>query len=186
MKRKKTIILGVTGSIAAYKACEIVSRLTNEYSYNVKVIMTEAAMKFISPLTFESISGNQVISSMFDSPEQWDMAHISLAREADIILVTPATANIIGKIASGIADDMMTTTIMATEKPVIFAPAMNKTMWENPIVQGNIQKLKKLGYYFIEPEYGVLACGEEGKGRLANLEKIIKEVNKILKIRTKK
>lgn len=161
----KTIILGVTGGIAAYKAVDIVSRL-RKLGATVRVIMTESAAKFVTPLTFQEISDNPVVVSMWGGQKQWNVEHIALATMADAFLIAPATANIIGKIASGIADDMLSTTVMATTAPVIFAPAMNTQMFCNPIVQNNMTKLKSLGYHFMEPASGMLACGTEGIGRL--------------------
>lgn len=165
MLYKKNVVVGVCGGIAAYKALDIVSALKKK-DINVDVIMTEHATKFVTPLTFQSISGNAVIVDMFQEPKVWEIQHISLAKKADLILVVPATANIIGKVANGIADDMLSTTIMATKAPVVFAPAMNTNMYENPIVQQNIERLKSLGYTFIDPDSGRLACGDVGKGKL--------------------
>jgi phosphopantothenoylcysteine decarboxylase/phosphopantothenate--cysteine ligase len=168
----KKILLGVTGSIAAYKAAEIVSLLKKKDA-DVFVIMTESATKFIQPLTFSTLSGNLVVDSLFSTNDKIMIKHISLAQWADLILIAPATANIIGKIAQGIADDMLTTTVMASNKKVIFAPAMNKNMISNPLYQQNVEKLTTLGYEFIDSEYGQLACGELGEGRLANIEDIV-------------
>ena len=146
---KKNILLGVTGGIAAYKALEIVSMLVKK-DINVDVIMTENATKFVTPLSFQSLSQNMVTCDMFSEPKAFEIQHISLATKADLLLVAPATANIIGKVANGVADDMLSTTIMATKAKVIFAPAMNTNMYENPIVQNNIRKLKAFGYEFIK------------------------------------
>ena len=179
MLKGKKIILGVTGSIAAYKAAEILSLLRKKGA-DVFVIMTESATKFVQPLTFSSLSGHPVVTNMFSSSDRIVVKHISLSQWADLILVAPATANIIGKIANGIADDMLTTTIMAFKSKVIFAPAMNKNMISNPIYQGNVKKLAVLGYEFIDSEYGPLACGEVGEGRLANIEQIVAKVESIL------
>jgi len=166
MLKGKNIVLGVSGGIAAYKACELVSRL-KKLNAEVHVIMTASASKFVSPLTFQSLSLNQVVVDMFESPKYWEIEHISLAKLADVLVIAPATANIIGKLASGIADDMLSTTVMATGSQVIIAPAMNTNMYENFAVQENIQRLKKRGYIFVEPEEGRLACGDVGKGKLA-------------------
>jgi phosphopantothenoylcysteine decarboxylase/phosphopantothenate--cysteine ligase len=171
----KTVVLGVSGGIAVYKACDVVSRL-KKLGLNVNVIMTENASEFVKPLTFQSLSQNYVICDMFEEPKTWDVEHISLAKRADVFLIAPATANVIGKIANGIADDMLTTTVMATKAKVLIAPAMNTNMYENKIVQNNIQKLKDLGYEFIEPDSGRLACGDVGKGKLANVDNIIDSV----------
>ena len=172
MLKGKKILLGVTGSIAAYKAAEIVSLLKKKDA-DVFVIMTESATKFIQPLTFSTLSGNLVVNGLFSANDKIMIKHISLAQWADLILIAPATANIIGKIAQGIADDMLTTTVMASNKKVIFAPAMNKNMISNPLYQQNVEKLTALGYEFIDSEYGQLACGELGEGRLANIEDIV-------------
>ena len=143
MFKDLNVVIGITGGIAAYKACGIVSYLKSEGA-NVDVIMTKNACEFITPLTLETLSGNKVITDMFERPDYIDVKHISLARKADLFLIVPATANIIGKVANGIADDMLSTTIMATKAPVIFAPAMNNGMYENPIVQNNLEKLQIL------------------------------------------
>lgn len=175
----KKVIIGVCGGIAAYKVVDVVSRL-RKLNTEVDVIMTENAKNFVAPLTFQSISRNPVVIDMFEKPESWDIKHISLAEKADLLLVAPATANIIGKVANGIADDMLTTTIMATKAPVVFAPAMNHNMYENSIVQDNISKLKKLGYIFLEPDSGLMACGTMGKGRLPEPEVIVESISSIL------
>lgn len=165
MLNGKKIVLGVSGGIAAYKAVEIVSRL-KKAGAAVQVIMTEAATQFVSALTFREMSGNPVAVAMWSEIKHWNVEHIALAKWADLFLIAPATANIIGKIANGIADDTLSTTVMATKAPVIIAPAMNTEMYVNPIVQENISKLAGLGYRFIEPGSGMLACGDEGQGRL--------------------
>lgn len=178
MLKGKKVVLGVSGGIAAYKACELVSRL-KKLNAEVHVIMTDSAAKFITPLTFQSLSLNQVVTDMFQSPKYWEIEHISLAKLADVLVIAPATANIIGKLASGIADDMLSTTVMATTAQVIIAPAMNTNMYENAVVQENIQRLKKLGYLFVEPGEGRLACGDIGKGKMAEpsvIEEAIIEV----------
>ncbi|HWQ30396.1 MAG TPA: bifunctional phosphopantothenoylcysteine decarboxylase/phosphopantothenate--cysteine ligase CoaBC, partial [Negativicutes bacterium] len=167
MLKGKNVVLGVSGGIAAYKACELVSRL-KKLSAGVHVIMTDSASKFVTPLTFQSLSMNQVVVDMFDAPKYWEIEHISLAKKADVFVIAPATANIIGKLANGIADDMLSTTVMATRAKVIIAPAMNTNMYENPVVQRNMKLLKELGYIFIEPEEGRLACGDVGKGKIAD------------------
>ncbi|OOP73917.1 bifunctional phosphopantothenoylcysteine decarboxylase/phosphopantothenate--cysteine ligase CoaBC [Clostridium beijerinckii] len=172
---KKNLVLGVSGGIAVYKALEIVSLLVKK-DINVNVIMTESATKFVTPLSFQSLSQNMVTCDMFAEPKAWEIQHISLAEKADVFLIAPATANIIGKVANGIADDMLSTTIMATKAKVIFAPAMNTNMYENPIVQENIKKLKSLGYEFIDPAEGRLACGTSGKGKLESPEIIVDKV----------
>lgn len=171
MENKK-IVLAVTGGIAAYKACTLTSKLT-QLGANVKVIMTESAMKFISPLTFQALSRNPVYTDTFDEKDPEKIAHIDLADWADIFIIAPATANIIGKIANGIADDMITTTILATKAKVYVAPAMNVNMYEHPQVQKNMETLRGFGYHFIEPGAGYLACGWVGKGRMEEPETII-------------
>lgn len=168
---KKTVVVGVTGGIAVYKALDVISRLRKK-DIEVHVIMTKSACEFVNPLSFQSLSQNIVVSDMFDEPKHWEIQHISLAKKADLMLIVPATANIIGKVANGIADDMLSTTIMATKAKVVFAPAMNTNMYENVIVQNNIKKLKEFGYDFIEPDSGRLACGDTGKGKLADTELI--------------
>ena len=170
----KEIILGITGSIAAYKAAEIANRLT-KLNISVHTIMTDAATKFITPLTFQTLTKNKVYMDMFEEIFYHDVRHISLAQKADCFLIAPASANIIGKIAAGIADDMLTTVIMAFKnKPIIICPAMNTAMYENPITQRNIKTLTELGYLFIEPKESRLACGDLGKGALADIDEIIK------------
>lgn len=177
MLKGKNIVLGICGGIAAYKSAELVRKL-KKFNANVDIIMTKNACEFITPLTLQTLAQNRVITEMFNAVNDWELEHISLAKKADIFIIAPATANIIGKLASGIADDMLTTTIMATTAPVIFAPAMNSNMYENQIVQNNISKLKKIGYSFIQPESGILACGDEGTGRMANVEDIIEKIFK--------
>lgn len=175
MENKKCVVLGVTGGIAVYKALDVVSALRKK-DVDVRVIMTKSATQFVTPLTFQSISQNFVVTDMFEEPKAWEIQHISLAQRADVFLVAPATANIIGKVANGISDDMLSTTIMATNAKVIFAPAMNTNMYNNVIVQDNIRKLKSLGYEFIEPDSGRLACGDVGKGKLPQPSIIVERV----------
>lgn len=172
----KCVVIGVTGGIAVYKALDIISALRKK-DIEVHVIMTESATKFVNPLTFQSISQNMVVTDMFAEPKAWEIQHISLAQKADLMLIAPATANIIGKVANGISDDMLSTTIMAASKAkVIFAPAMNTQMYKNKIVQSNIEKLKNFGYDFIEPASGRLACGDVGVGKLADVNTIVERV----------
>ena len=175
MENSKCVVIGVTGGIAVYKALDIVSSLRKN-DIETRVIMTDSATEFVSPITFQAISQNIVTTNMFEEPKAWEIQHISLAKKADLFLVAPATANIIGKIANGIADDMLSTTIMATKAKVIFAPAMNTNMYTNPIVQQNIKKLKELGYQFIEPDSGRLACGDVGAGKLPKPDVIVEKV----------
>ena len=174
MKDKKCVVVGVSGGVAVYKALDVISRIRKK-DVEVHVIMTKSATEFVTPLSFQSLSQNMVITDMFAEPKAWEIQHISLAKKADLMLIVPATANIIGKVANGIADDMLSTTIMATKAPVVFCPAMNTNMYENPIVQRNISLLKELGYEFIEPASGRLACGDEGKGKLQDTEIIAEE-----------
>ncbi|GAB6169998.1 bifunctional phosphopantothenoylcysteine decarboxylase/phosphopantothenate--cysteine ligase CoaBC [Clostridium carnis] len=184
MEKKKCVCIGVSGGIAVYKALDVISALRKN-DIDVRVIMTSSATEFVTPLSFQSLSQNMVITDMFSEPKAWEIQHISLAKKADLFLVVPATANIIGKVANGIADDMLSTTIMATKSKVIFAPAMNTNMYENPIVQDNIRKLSKYGYDFIEPASGRLACGDLGKGKLADVNTIVERVLKELNINEK-
>ncbi|HBA04718.1 MAG TPA: bifunctional phosphopantothenoylcysteine decarboxylase/phosphopantothenate--cysteine ligase CoaBC [Clostridium sp.] len=172
---KKNVVIGVTGGVAVYKALDVISRLKKK-DINVDVIMTKSACEFVTPLSFQSLSQNAVIKNMFDEPKVFEIQHISLAKKADVLVVVPATANIIGKVANGIADDMLSTTIMATNAKVIFAPAMNTNMYNNPIVKENIKKLKSYGYEFINPSSGRLACGDVGNGKLADTEEIAEVV----------
>jgi phosphopantothenoylcysteine decarboxylase/phosphopantothenate--cysteine ligase len=171
------VVLGVTGSIAAYKAAEVV-RLMRRAGMEVHVVMTRAATELVAPATFQALSGNPVHLEMFSPPESWDIEHIELARQADAIVIAPATANCVGKLAAGIADDLLTTVVMAaaTERPVLLAPAMNRTMYANPIVRGNLARLQGLGYIIISPAEGELACGEEGQGRMAEPANVVAAV----------
>ncbi|MCQ8213041.1 bifunctional phosphopantothenoylcysteine decarboxylase/phosphopantothenate--cysteine ligase CoaBC [Cetobacterium somerae] len=168
----KNILIGVTGGIAAYKSANIISILRKK-GYNVKVIMTESATKIITPQTLETLSRNRVVTDMWERNHQIEVEHISLAEWADVFLVAPATFNIVGKVANGIADDMLSTVISACKKPIYFALAMNVNMYENPILKDNVNKLEKLGYNFIEADEGFLACNVNAKGRLKNEEDIV-------------
>ncbi len=179
MLTNKKIVLGVTGGIAAYKAAELI-RVLIKAGAQVKVIMTKNALEFITPLTMRTLSQNQVYTDMFVPADQYDIAHIELAEFADAFVIAPATANIIGKIASGIADDLLSTTIMAQDKPTLICPAMNDKMLANPVVQDNISKLKKLGYVFMESAEGELACKTKGKGRLPDIEDIVEATTNLL------
>jgi phosphopantothenoylcysteine decarboxylase/phosphopantothenate--cysteine ligase len=175
----KTIVLGVTGGIAAYKSAEIVRLLVKEGAV-VRVIMTKNAQEFITPLTLQTLSGNPVSTATFDLTQESEIGHIRLADTADAILIAPATADIIAKLAHGLADDLLSTVLLATTAPVLIAPAMNVHMYAHPIVQENMRKLSGLGYGFVEPAEGFLACGYEGKGRLADPEVIVEEVGATL------
>lgn len=182
MLKDKTVVIGVCGGIAVYKACDLVSKL-KKTGVNVHVIMTKSATEFVAPLTFQTLSQNYVVEDIFESPKTWDVEHISLAKKADVFVLAPATANVIGKVANGIADDMLTTTIMATKAKVLIAPAMNTNMYENPVVQRNIQTLKDLDYKFVEPESGRLACGDIGSGKLASVDTIFNSIIELLEIK---
>lgn len=183
MGKQKRVLLGVTGSIAAYKSAEIIRRLIEE-GLKVSVIMTKEAGYFITPLTLASLSGEKVYQGMFDQEEDPDaMAHIALAREADVFLIAPATANIIGKLANGIADDLMTCIALATTAPILIAPAMNTQMYQNRIVQENCRKLKEYGMQFIDPVKGKLACGTTGLGHIAGEATIVHAVLRAIKQR---
>ncbi|MCM3396286.1 bifunctional phosphopantothenoylcysteine decarboxylase/phosphopantothenate--cysteine ligase CoaBC [Oceanobacillus profundus] len=175
MVNQKNILLGVSGGIAVYKACALASKLTQKGA-NVKVMMTESAAKFVSPLTFQALSRNPVYIDTFDEKNPKKIAHIDVADWADIAIIAPATANIIGKLANGIADDMLSTTLLATEADVYIAPAMNVHMYAHPAVIQNMKQLEDWGYHFIEPGAGYLACGYVGKGRLEEPESIIAAV----------
>ena len=169
MLKGKTVVLGVTGSIAAYKIANLASMLVKKHA-DVHVIMTENATNFINPITFETLTGNKCLVDTFDRNFQFNVEHVALAKRADVFMVAPASANIIGKIAGGIADDMLSTTIMPAKCPKIIAPAMNTGMIENPIVQDNIKKLESYGYEIVESATGYLACGDTGKGKLPDAE----------------
>lgn len=171
----KSVLLCVTSSIAAYKSA-LTARLLVNNGYDVNVIMSKNATEFITPLTFERLTGNKCVTDTFEKVSTYEVEHIALAKKADIVIIAPATANIIGKIANGIADDMLSTTVMACKCPVYIAPAMNTNMYENPIVQHNISKLKGFGYNFIEPQNGMLACGDMGKGKMEEPEIIAEYV----------
>ena len=162
----RTIVLGVTGSIAAYKACELV-RLFVKNGDDVRVVMTDHAKEFVTPLTFRTLSRNPVENAMFADPLDWKPGHISLADAANVLVVAPATANIIAKMANGIADDLLSSVALATKAPIVVAPAMNTGMWENAATQANIETLKKRGVRFVEVGDGELACGTSGPGRMA-------------------
>lgn len=164
----KTVVLGVTGGIAAYKACDLVSRL-RKHDITVRVIMTAHACQFVQPLTFEVLAGSRAVTDQFNRDFPWEVEHITLAKAADVFAVVPATANILGKYANGIADDMLSTTLLATRAPVLFAPAMNTAMYENAAVQHNIATLRARGCTFVEPASGHLACGDTGRGKLADV-----------------
>ncbi|PLX80955.1 MAG: bifunctional phosphopantothenoylcysteine decarboxylase/phosphopantothenate--cysteine ligase CoaBC [Desulfuromonas sp.] len=179
MLQGKRIVLGISGGIAAYKGVELL-RLLVKAGAEVHVIMTRNAQEFVTPLTFQTLSGNPVHTDLFNLYQEQEIGHISLADRADLLVIAPATANLVGKIAGGIADDLLTTTIMATKAPVLFAPAMNVNMWENPIYQRNQQTLTDLGYHFLAPVRGELACGWEGEGKLPDPQRILDECRRCL------
>lgn len=172
MLQGKTVVLGVTGSIAAYKIASLASKLVKLHA-DVHVLMTQNATNFITPITFETLTGNKCLIDTFDRNFQFDVAHVSLAKKADIMLIAPASANVIGKIANGIADDMLTTTVMASTAPMLISPAMNTHMYENPIVQDNLQKLERFGYKIIAPAVGMLACHDVGAGKMPEPEVLL-------------
>ena len=172
MLRGKCVVLGVTGSIAAYKIANLASALVKLHA-DVNVIMTKNATNFINPITFETLTGNKCLVDTFDRNFQFNVEHVALAKRADIFLVAPASANVIGKIAGGIADDMLTTTIMACKAPKLISPAMNTNMFENPIVQDNLKKLRSYGYEVIQPASGYLACGDTGAGKMPEPETLL-------------
>ncbi|MBI9011660.1 MAG: bifunctional phosphopantothenoylcysteine decarboxylase/phosphopantothenate--cysteine ligase CoaBC [Clostridiales bacterium] len=175
MLKGKHIVIGVTGGIAVYKVVDVVSRL-KKLNADITVLMTKNATEFVTPLTFKSLALNYVVVDMFEEPRTWEVEHIAIAQRADLFLVAPATANIIGKMAHGIADDMVSTVVMATKAPVWIAPAMNTGMYTNAVVQRNMEDLKSLGYHFIEPDSGRLACGDLGMGKLASPERIVETI----------
>jgi len=175
VSKSKNVVLGITGSIAAYKACDIARSLI-EKGLKVSVIMTREAEHFITPLTLSSLIGEQVFRSSWEDPTQSSMPHITLAKEADLLLIAPATANIIGKLANGLADDLLSCVALGTSAPILIAPAMNSQMYLNKIVQNNCAILRKHGARFIEPTKGKLACGDVGIGHLADEDDIVKMV----------
>ena len=179
MLKGKTIVLGVTGSIAAYKAAEIASQLT-QAGAKVEVVMTREAIQFISPITFRAITGRPVVTEMFDLASEYSVEHVSLAHAADIVVIAPATANIIAKLAAGIADDMLCCTVLATKAPVLVAPAMETNMYNNQVTQDNLSRLKARGFAVVGPASGWLASGKEGLGRLADINDIIGSIRQIL------
>lgn len=172
MLKGKTVVLGVTGSIAAYKTASLASSLVKLHA-DVHVLMTQNATNFINPITFETLTGNKCLVDTFDRNFQFDVTHVSLAKKADVMLIAPASANVIGKIAGGIADDMLTTTVMASTAPVLISPAMNTHMYENPIVQDNLEKLRRFGYKIIAPAVGMLACRDVGAGKMPEPETLL-------------
>ena len=179
MLNNKTVVLGVTGSVAIYKAADLASKLTQDGA-RVEVVMTDAATRFVAPLTFHTLTHTGVTTDMFTAPTEYNETHVSLSEAADAVIIAPATANTIAKIAAGMADNMLTSIVLATKAPVIIAPAMNVNMWENPITQENISKLKARGFIIVEPGYGRLASGKMGYGRLADIEVILSTIKQVL------
>jgi len=179
MLRNKTIVLGVTGGIAAYKAAGIASQLT-QAGATVNVIMTEEAIQFISPVTFRALTGRPVVTEMFDLASEFSIEHVSLAKSADVVLIAPATANTIAKLAAGIADDMLCCTVLATRAPVLIAPAMETNMYTNPVTRDNVSKLEARGFVIIGPAIGWLSSGKEGLGRLADVNDILNKIRQVL------
>ncbi|MFH1594702.1 MAG: flavoprotein [Candidatus Omnitrophota bacterium] len=177
---RKNILLGITGSIAAYKACELISLLTKK-GHNVTCIMTNEAEEFVTPLTMETLSANKVYREMFKQSGKYESAHVSLAQSADLVVICPATANTIGKLASGLCDDLLTCTVISSTSPVLIAPAMNDNMYKHKITQRNLRELKRIGYEFVDPVRGRLTCGYVGMGHIAPLGSIVKKIDKILK-----
>ncbi len=179
MLKDKTIVLGITGGIAAYKAVDLASKLT-QAGARVEVVMTEAATKFVTPLTLRNITGRPVVTDMFEMAAEYREEHVALAEMADVVVVAPATANSIARLAAGIADNMLGTVILATTAPVIIAPAMNDLMYANRITQENLEKLRDRGFTIIEPEHGRLASGKVGKGRLPETPRLIEVIERVL------
>jgi phosphopantothenoylcysteine synthetase/decarboxylase len=180
MAKLKEVVLGVTGSIAAYKACEIINQL-NRRKVNVTVAMTKEAAEFITPLTLQTLSANRVVCDLFSLPGNVSPAHISLAQKCDLVLIAPASANIIAKLACGIADDVLGCLCLSTAAPILICPAMNEKMYRHKITQENIARLKKIGYHFVAPRRGHLVCGGEGIGHLADTEQILQQALRILR-----
>jgi len=174
-----TILLGVTGSIAAYKACEL-TRLFVKADHDVHVLMTQAATRFVAPLTFRTLSRNPVPLDMFDEPDDWVPGHVSLAERADLVVVAPCSANALAKFAHGLADDLLSATVLASRRPLLLAPAMNDGMWANPATQANLALLRGRGAHVVDPDAGDLACGTTGKGRMADPAAIADAVARLL------
>lgn len=175
----KQIVLGITGGIAAYKACDLCSRL-RKAGADVFVIMTKNACQFVAPLTFETLSNHPVVTDTFERPDTWEVEHVALAKRADLFVIAPATANIMAKMAHGIADDMLSTTVLATRAPILIAPAMNTGMWENIVTRENAEILRNRGVHFVGPEGGYLACGDTGAGRMSEPASIFEKIEELL------
>lgn len=177
---RKTVVVGVTGSIACYKTCEVVSDLRKLDGVEVRVVMTREATQFVTPLTFQTLSGHPVYHDVFAAPEEWDLLHTSLSMAAALVLVCPATMNILGKLAHGICDDLVTSVVFATKAPVLLVPAMNREMYAHPATQANLAALKRVGYDCVGPVRGELACGVVGVGHLAEPAAIVKAIRRHL------
>jgi len=177
----KTVVLGITGSIACYKACDVVSALRKLPGTEVRVVMTREAARFVSPLTFQTLSGHPVYHDLFEAPEEWDLLHTSLAMAASVVAVCPATMNVLGKLAHGICDDLVTSVVFATKAPVLLVPAMNREMYDHPATQQNLATLKRFGYESVGPVRGTLACGVVGLGHIAEPEAVVQAIRRTLR-----
>jgi phosphopantothenoylcysteine decarboxylase / phosphopantothenate---cysteine ligase len=175
----KTVLVGVCGGIAAYKVCELVRLLVQEEAH-VHVMMTASGQKFVTPLTFQALTGHSCHTDLFNMTEEQEIGHIALADQADLVVIAPATAHMMAKLANGLSDDLVSTVVLATRAPVLLAPSMNVNMWEHRATQKNLKQLKELSYRVLEPDAGYLACGWEGKGRLPDPEKIMEELKECL------
>ena len=182
----KRIIIGVTGSIACYRACDLISQLRKDPDTEIQVVMTREAAQFVTPLTFQTLSGRKAYADLFEAPEEWDLLHTALSAEADLVAVVPATLNMIGKLANGICDDLLTSVVFATKAPVLLAPAMNPAMYAHPVNQENIAKLKKIGYQFVGPVHGEVACRQIGMGHIAETADIAEAIRRAVKQSNKK
>lgn len=176
----KEIVVGVTGSIASYRTCDLVSALRKEPGVNVHVVMTREATRFVTPLTFQALTGTRVYSDLFEAPEEWDLLHTSLALRADLVVVCPATLNVIGKLANGLCDDLLTGVLFATPAPVLMVPAMNKEMYAHPATQENLRRLKQRGVQFVGPIHGEMACRQVGMGHIAEPGDILAAIRRHL------
>ncbi|MBI1953269.1 MAG: hypothetical protein HYS41_04010 [Candidatus Omnitrophica bacterium] len=177
------IVIGVTGSIACYRTCDLVSSLRKERGMNLHVVMTPEAARFVSPLTFATLSGNRVYGDLFEAPEEWDLLHTSLSRMADLIVISPATLNTISKLALGVCDDLLTCVVFASKAPVVVVPAMNTAMYEHPATQENLARLKRFGYGVVGPIQGELACRQVGMGHIADNAEILSAIHRTLKLK---
>jgi phosphopantothenoylcysteine decarboxylase/phosphopantothenate--cysteine ligase len=181
--RQRQVVLGVTGSIACYRACDLVRQLRKEQGVEVHVVMTPEAARFVTPLTFQTLSGNRVWSDVFEAPEEWDLLHTSLSERADLVVVCPATLNLLGKLAHGICDDLLLCVLFATPAPVLLVPAMNPRMFHHPANRENMERLRRMGYEFVGPTKGKVACGQEGLGHIADTDAVVSAIRKKLALR---